>query len=152
MALTKEKNAQIAAMNAKGMCIEAIAKKAGVSKEDVRDSLESRGRSYIDRGLMTAQQVEDWIKELQAGGKAIADIMELTGLGKATIYKYLFYKGKIADKVDEYIKDATNRKTVLQNYKGEEFKAYVDSLADAITPEINNRAVKSCTPSKFEAQ
>ena len=111
MALTKEKNMAIAAMNAKGMCIEAIAKKAGVSKEDVRDSLESRGRSYIDRGLMTAQQVEDWIRELQRDGKAIADIMELTGLGKATIYKHLFYKGKDKGEAEkEPIKEAEPKK------------------------------------------
>ena len=111
MALTKEKNMAIAAMNAKGMCIEAIAKKAGVSKEDVRDSLESRGRSYIDRGLMTAQQVEDWIRDLQKDGKAIADIMELTGLGKATIYKHLFYKGKDKGEAEkEPIKEAEPKK------------------------------------------
>lgn len=94
MALTKEKNMAIAAMNAKGMCIEAIARKAGVSKDEVRESLENRGRSYIEIGIMTKEEKEGWIRELQSGGKSIAEIMELTGLGKATVYTYIFYKGK----------------------------------------------------------
>lgn len=62
---------------------------------------------------------------------------------------YLFYKGKIADKVDEYIKDATNRKSVLQNYKGEEFTAYIDELAKSLDIEVS-KAVSKYTPAMFE--
>lgn len=62
---------------------------------------------------------------------------------------YLFYKGKIADQVDEYIKDATNRESILQNYKGEEFTSYIDELANSLDIEIS-RAVKKYTPAMFE--
>lgn len=90
MALTKEKNIAIAAMNAKGMCIEAIAKKAGINKDEVRESLENRGRSYIELGIMSKEEKTEYIKELGRNGKAIVDIMELTGLGKTSVYNYLF--------------------------------------------------------------
>ena len=62
---------------------------------------------------------------------------------------YLFYKGKIADKVDEYIKDATNRKSVLQSFKGEEFTSYIDELAISLEVEIS-KAVSKYTPAMFE--
>lgn len=90
MALTKEKNIAIAAMNAKGMCIEAIAKKAGINKDEVRESLENKGRSYIELGIMSKEEKTEYIKELGRNGKAIVDIMELTGLGKTSVYNYLF--------------------------------------------------------------
>lgn len=85
---------------------------------------------------------------------AINELKEGTATNKAigednSKVMYLFYKGKIADKVDEYIKDATNRKTVLQNYKGEEFSTYIESVANSLDIEIS-KAVSKYSPSMFE--
>lgn len=85
---------------------------------------------------------------------AINELKEGTAANKAigeenSQVMYLFYKGKIADKVDEYIKDATNRKTVLQNYKGEEFNTYIESVANSLDIEIS-KAVSKYSPSMFE--
>ena len=85
---------------------------------------------------------------------AISELKEGTATNKAigeenSQVMYLFYKGKIADKVDEYIKDATNRKTVLQNYKGEEFSTYIESVANSLDIEIS-KAVSKYSPSMFE--
>lgn len=85
---------------------------------------------------------------------AINELKEGTATNKAigednSKVMYLFYKGKIADKVDEYIKDATNRKTVLQNYKGEEFGTYIESVANSLDIEIS-KAVSKYSPSMFE--
>lgn len=85
---------------------------------------------------------------------AINELKEGTATNKAigednSKVMYLFYKGKIADKVDEYIKDATNRKTVLQNYKSEEFSTYIESVANSLEIEIS-KAVSKYSPSMFE--
>lgn len=89
MALTKEKNIQIAALNSKGYVIEAIAKKAGVSKEEVKESLDNRGRDYIELGAMSKGEKAEYIAGLSMDRLPIAEIVERTGLGKSSCYNYI---------------------------------------------------------------
>lgn len=89
MALTKEKNIQIAALNSKGYVIEAIAKKAGVSKEEVKESLENRGRDYIELGAMSKGEKAEYIAGLSMERLPIEEIVERTGLGKSSCYNYI---------------------------------------------------------------
>lgn len=89
MALTKEKNIQIAALNSKGYVIEAIAKKAGVSKEEVKESLENRGRDYIELGAMSRGEKAEYIAGLSMDCLPIAEIVERTGLGRSSCYNYI---------------------------------------------------------------
>ncbi|MBQ2970944.1 MAG: hypothetical protein IJE16_00165 [Ruminococcus sp.] len=62
---------------------------------------------------------------------------------------YLFYKEPIADQVKSYIGDSTNRASVLESYKGEEFNSYIEELAKSLNIEIS-KAVSKYSPSMFE--
>lgn len=62
---------------------------------------------------------------------------------------YLFYKEPIANEVEKYIADETNRSTILHNYKQEEFDEYIKKVADELDVEISS-AAKNFSLSKFE--
>lgn len=62
---------------------------------------------------------------------------------------YLFYKEPIKNQVETYIGDATNRSSVLQSYKGEEFVDYIDQVAMSLDVTISS-AVNKYKPSMFE--
>ncbi|MBQ8539020.1 MAG: hypothetical protein IJ433_05160 [Ruminococcus sp.] len=154
----------------------AISENVAMSKDDVK-KIEKNFKGYVD-SLNGGSKVEDVVSkfmkdyelendpsvsnveimENSAIGEdlvsAISELKEGTAANKAigeenSKVMYLFYKGKIADKVDEYIKDATNRKSVLQNYKGDEFNTYIESVANSLDIEIS-KAVSKYTPSMFE--
>lgn len=85
---------------------------------------------------------------------AINELKEGTATNKAigednSKVMYLFYKEPIKNQVKAYIEDATNRKSVLQNYKGEEFTDYIEAVANSLDIEIS-KAVSKCSPSMFE--
>ncbi len=84
------------------------------------------------------------INELEEGKASYKKIGE-----ENTQVMYLFYKEPIADQIKSYIGDSTNRASVLQNYKGEEFSSYIEELAKSLNIEIN-KAVSKYSPSMFE--
>ena len=92
--LNKQKNIQIAAMNAKGMTVEAIAKKAGVDVQAVKESLEQRGRDYIELAAMSEVQKREYIDNLQGKGKSVSEIAELTGLNAKKVNEIIFKKAE----------------------------------------------------------
>lgn len=92
--LNKQKNIQIAAMNAKGMTVEAIAKKAGVDVQAVKESLEQRGRDYVELAAMSEEQVKAYISGLQSKGKSVSEIAELTGLNTKKVNEIIFKKAE----------------------------------------------------------
>lgn len=92
--LNKQKNIQIAAMNAKGMTVEAIAKKAGVDVQAVKESLEQRGRDYIELAAMSEVQKRKYIDNLQSKGKSVSEIAELTGLNAKKVNEIIFKKAE----------------------------------------------------------
>lgn len=105
--LNKAKNIQIAAMNAKGMTIEAIVKASGVDKNTVKESLEQRGRKYTELGVMSDEQIRAFIVNLQGKGKSLAEIGELTGLGTKKVCEFIFEK-------DEASQEALTAETVVE--------------------------------------
>jgi len=92
--LNKQKNIQIAAMNAKGMTVEAIAKKAGVDVQAVKESLEERDRAYIELAAMSEVQKREYIDNLQGKGKSVSEIAELTGLNAKKVNEIIFKKAE----------------------------------------------------------
>lgn len=92
--LNKQKNIQIAALNAKGMTVEAIAKKAGVDVKAVKESLEQRDRDYIELAAMSEVQVKAYISDLQSKRKSVSEIAELTGLNTKKVNEIIFKKAE----------------------------------------------------------
>ena len=92
--LNKQKNLQIAALNARGMTVEAIAKKAGVDVQAVKESLEERGRAYIELAAMSEVQKREYIADLQSKGKSVSEIAELTGLNAKKVNEIIFKKAE----------------------------------------------------------
>jgi hypothetical protein len=92
--LNKQKNIQIAALNARGMTVEAIAKKAGVDVQAVKESLEERGRAYIELAAMSEAQKREYIANLQSKGKSVSEIAELTGLNAKKVNEIIFKKAE----------------------------------------------------------
>lgn len=92
--LNKQKNIQIAALNARGMTVEAIAKKAGVDVQAVKESLEQRGRDYIELAAMSEVQKREYIDNLQSKGKSVSEIAELTGLNAKKVNEIIFKKAE----------------------------------------------------------
>ena len=92
--LNKQKNLQIAALNARGMTVEAIARKAGVDVQAVKESLEQRGRDYIELAAMSEVQKREYIDNLQGKGKSVSEIAELTGLNAKKVNEIIFKKAE----------------------------------------------------------
>lgn len=92
--LNKQKNIQIAALNARGMTVEAIAKKAGVDVQAVKESLEERQRTYIELSAWSEEQVKAYISDLQSKGKSVSEIAELTGLNTKKVNEIIFKKAE----------------------------------------------------------
>ena len=92
--LNKQKNIQIAAMNASGMTVEAIARKAGVDVQAVKESLEQRGRDYIELAAMSEVQKREYIANLQNKGKSVSEIACLMGLNAKKVNEIIFGEAK----------------------------------------------------------
>ena len=134
--LNKAKNIQIAAMNAKGMTIEAIVKASGVDKNTVKESLEQRGRKYIELGVMSDEQIRAYIVNLQGKGKSVAEIGELTGLGTKKVCEFIFNKDGASQEAPtaETLTEAKEEKQEAQSKArsriSDEIKAKVKELID----------------------
>lgn len=77
-------------------------------------------------------EVLDALKELKSNSASTLKV----GSGDSAVY-YLIYKNDINNDVNDYIKSDTNRPTVLSNMKSEDFKDYIDDLADKLECEAN---------------
>lgn len=134
--LNKAKNIQIAAMNAKGMTIEAIVKASGVDKNTVKESLEQRGRKYTELGVMSDEQIRAFIVNLQGKGKSTAEIGELTGLGTKKVCEFIFEKGGAsqealtAETLTEAKEEKKEAQSKVRSKISDEIKAKVKELID----------------------
>lgn len=91
-------------------------------------------------------------------GDDLIDAIESLKEGKAS-YKiigeedsqliYFFYKEAIKNQTANYIEDETNRDSILENYKSEEFDEYIYELASTLDIQISN-ATKKYSPKMFE--
>lgn len=89
----------------------------------------------------------DLVKEIKALGDNKASY-KIIGEGDSKVL-YLFYKEAITNKVKDYIGDESNRETVLQKMKSDEFSDYIDSIAQKIEVERSS-AVDKYKPDMFE--
>lgn len=97
MELTREKSAQIVALNAKGATVEAIANKAHVSTDTVRELLGNRNILMKEWKEMNAEEKRLYINQLVYDRhKTVDEVEDLTGLAKSSIYSYLKAKNKKA--------------------------------------------------------
>lgn len=134
--LNKAKNIQIAAMNAKGMTVEAIVKASGVDKNTVKESLEQRGRKYTELGVMSDEQIRAFIVNLQGKGKSTAEIGELTGLGTKKVCEFIFEKDGSSQEAPtaETLTEAKEEKKEAQSKArgkiSDEIKAKVKEMID----------------------
>lgn len=93
--LTREKSAQIVALNARGATVEAIANKAHVSTDTVRELLGNRNILMKEWKEMNAEEKRLYINQLVYDRhKSVGEVEELTGLAKSTIYGLLKEKRK----------------------------------------------------------
>lgn len=131
--LNKAKNIQIAAMNAKGMTVEAIAKKSGVDAQMVKESLEQRERAYIELAAMSDEQIKEYIKNLQSKGRSTAEIAELTGYGTKKVNELIF--GEQQPEL-ELTKKELQDKAVRLHFQGKSIDEIV-SLTGLSQREVN---------------
>ncbi len=95
--LTREKSAQIVALNARGATVEAIANKAHVSTDTVRELLGNRSIHMNEWKEMNSEEKRLYINQLVYDRhKTVDEVEELTGLAKSSIYSYLKAKNKKA--------------------------------------------------------
>lgn len=131
--LNKAKNIQIAAMNAKGMTVEAIAKKSGVDAQTVKESLEQRERTYIELAAMSDEQIKEYIKNLQNKGRSTAEIAELTGYGTKKVNELIFGEHQPEP---ELTKKELQDKAVRLHFQGKSIDEIV-SLTGLSQREVN---------------
>lgn len=82
------------------------------------------------------EEVLNAVKELDSNKASTLKV----GSGDSAVY-YLIYKNDIKTDVDDYIKSDTNRPTVLSNMKNDDFKDYLDSLAEDLDCEVNTSVI-----------
>ena len=154
----------------------AISENVAMSKDDVK-KIENNFNGYVDSlngGAKVKDVVDKFMKDYELENdpsvsnveimdnssigdelvSAINELKEGTATNKTigednSKVMYLLYKEPIKNQVKAYIEDATNRKSVLQNFKGEEFNTYIESVANSLDIEIS-KAVSKYTPSMFE--
>ncbi|HBM97865.1 MAG TPA: hypothetical protein DD413_00425 [Ruminococcus sp.] len=78
------------------------------------------------------EEVLNALKELDSNKASTLKV----GSGDSAVY-YLIYKNDIKNDVDDYIKSDTNRPNVLSNMKNDDFKDYLDGLAENLECEVN---------------
>lgn len=82
------------------------------------------------------EEVLNALKELDSNKASTLKV----GSGDSAVY-YLIYKNDIKNDVDDYIKSDTNRPTVLSNMKNDDFKDYLDGLAENLDCEVNTSVI-----------
>lgn len=117
--LTREKSAQIVALNARGATVEAIANKAHVSTDTVRELLGNRNIHMNEWKEMNNEEKRLYINQLVYDRhKTVDEVEELTGLAKSSIYSYLKAKNKralppnIAEKINELRQQGKTHKEI----------------------------------------
>lgn len=78
------------------------------------------------------EEVLDALKELDSNKATTLKV----GSGDSAVY-YFIYKKDINKDVDEYIKNDTNRPSVLSNMKDDDFKDYLNGLAEKLECDVN---------------
>lgn len=142
MELTREKSAQIVALNAKGATVEAIANKAHVSTDTVRELLGNRNILMKEWKEMNAEEKRLYINQLVYDRhKTVDEVEDLTGLAKSSIYSYLKVKNNKA------LPPNTAEKIVELRSQGKTHKEIADELG--IGTATVNRYLHKDKPSQI---
>ena len=117
--LTREKSAQIVVLNARGATVEAIANKAHVSTDTVRELLGNRNIHMNEWKEMNSEEKRLYINQLVYDRhKTVDEVEELTGVTKSSVYSYLKAKNKralppnIAEKINELRQQGKTHKEI----------------------------------------
>lgn len=166
--LNKQKNIQIAALNARGMTVEAIARKAGVDVQAVKESLEQRGRDYIELAAMSEVQKREYIDNLQSKGKSVSEIAELTGMNAKKVNEIIFKKAeeellevgnveikpaapgkrgghnKISELIKAKIKEITEEREEMPKEKAPETAKAAPSAEEKVLQDKDSTLLRKC--------
>ncbi len=110
-----------------------------VESDPTTSNIENLDNSSIGEDLVTE------IKALEEG-KAASKII---GEGDSKTL-YLFYKKPIADETETYIETETNKSSLLNAMKGDEFDEYLDKIAEGLDIQINTSVIDKYKPSMFD--
>lgn len=139
----KDLDAYAKSINEKGTSFEDVTKQYmssySVTSDPSKNNVEVLADSSTDASVVAA------VEKLKDGQATVVE----TGEGTSAAY-YLVYKGKIADKITEYIETESNRYTVLTKMKTEEFADYVKELAGKLVCDKNEGAINKYKASMFE--
>lgn len=94
-----------------------------------------------------SEDVKNEILNLKEGSASY----KIIGDDDASKVIYFFYKEPIDNQIENYIEDDTNKTSLLQELKGDEFKDYIDDLAEKIEPTVSS-ACKNYNLKKFESK
>lgn len=125
----------------------------GSSYEDViakymeKNNIESDPSTSNVENINTSSLGEEVVEALKQLKSNSATTLKV-GSGDSAVY-YLIYKNDINNDVDDYIKSDTNRPTVLSNMKSDDFKDYIDDLADKLECEANTSVLDKYKPDMF---
>lgn len=103
-------------------------------------NVEIMDNSTIGENLVEA------INELEEGEASY----KIIGDDENTRLMYFFYKAPIADEIENYIGDETQRLSILQEMKSDDYDDFIKSIAKELTIEKSS-ACNSYKPSMFEA-
>lgn len=138
--------------------VNAYIKYAGLDKEDedtdedeekeeekdiTENSPSTHHTAIIDESALD-ESVRDDVKKVEEG-KAAAFID-----GEGTNAKYYFvYKTSIEERSKEFLKDSSDRLSVLQSFKGDEYDEYIKDQTKKIEYTTNEKALKKYSPKIF---
>lgn len=116
-------------------------------EEDITESSPSTHHTAIIDNSALDESVRDDFKNVEEG-KAAAFIN-----GEGTSAKYYFvYKTSIEERSEEFLNDSSDRLSVLQSLKGDEYDEYIEEQAKSIEYTTNEKALKKYSPEIFEEE
>lgn len=92
-------------------------------------------------------------------GEEVLNALKKLDEGKATYLQvgdgdtsvmYFIAKSKIKDEAESYLKSETNRHSIIQSLKSEDFTDYLNEITENVEVEINSKVIDGYTPSMFE--
>lgn len=120
---------------------------ADEEEKDITENSPSTHHTAIIDNSALDESVRDDFKEVEEG-KAAAFID-----GEGVNAKYYFvYKTSIEDRSEEFLKDSSDRLSVLESFKGDEYDEYIKEQTKSIEYTTNEKALKKYSPKIFEEE
>ncbi len=110
---------------------------------DIEEDPSTSNVEIMEDSTIGAELVDE-INKLKEGQASYV----IMGEGDSQVL-YMFYKEPISKQTKNYIQKDTNRGSVLQSYKGEEFTDYVQNVAKELKVTVN-KAINKYSPKMFD--